>query len=104
MPAVVLMTTSTSLARSRRTTSRYSATSRDPAPVLGSRTCTCTTAAPARAASMPDSAICSGRDRHVLGLADGVPGTGQRAGDDDLAIHCLSFQPTAGELLSSRFV
>ena len=60
IPAVVLMMTSTSEARIRSTTSRYSATSRDPLPVSGSRTWMCTMVAPARAAAMPDSAICSG--------------------------------------------
>ena len=47
-------------ARMRSTTSRYSATSRAPLPVSGSRTWMCATAAPARAASRADSAISSG--------------------------------------------
>ena len=69
MPAVVLMTMSTSDLRRRSTTSRYSATSREPTPVCGSRTCTCTMAAPARAAAIPDSAICSG----VTGTCSDLP-------------------------------
>src|SRR5690606_9949535 len=69
MPAVVLLTPSPTLSRRRCTTSRYSATSRGPAQVCGSRTCTCTIAAPARAASMPDCAICSG----VTGTCSDLP-------------------------------
>ena len=60
IPAVVFTITSTSAARIRSTTSRYNPTSRDPLPVSGSRTWMCTIVAPARAAAMPDSAICSG--------------------------------------------
>ena len=60
MPAVRLTTTSTSAARTRSTTSAYSPVSRLPLPVSGSRTWMCTTAAPALAASIADSAICCG--------------------------------------------
>ncbi len=54
--------------------------------VSGSRTWTCTIVAPARAASMPASAICSG-SRAVLGATDGVAGSGECAGDHDGAVH-----------------
>src|SRR5215472_1282007 len=60
MPAVRLRTTSTPEERTRSTTSRKSFGSRAPLPVAGSRTWTCTTAAPAAAASRAESAICSG--------------------------------------------
>ena len=103
MPAVVLMMTSTSEARIRSTTSRYNATSREPLPVSGSRTWMCTMVAPARAAAMPDSAICSGCHRHVLGASDGVAGAGQRAGDHDVPVHGLcSFVFGMGPTASSR--
>ena len=65
MPAVKLMTASTSAERMRSTTSRYRATSRAPLPVAGSRTWQCTIAAPARAASIAASAISLG----VTGIA-----------------------------------
>ena len=89
IPAVVLITMSTSLARSR---SHHLAVQRY-------------VARPGAGARIPDVHVHDGRpgpgrldaglgdllrgDRHELGPADGVPGTGQRAGDDDLAIHCL---------------
>ena len=60
MPAVRFSTTSMSLARMRSVRSRYSAGSRDGAPVSGSRTWQWTTAAPARAAAMALSAIWAG--------------------------------------------
>jgi hypothetical protein len=68
MPAVVLITTSTP-PRSRSITLAVERTSREPSPLLGSRTCTCTTAAPALAAAMPDSAICCG----VTGTCSDLP-------------------------------
>src|SRR5215469_415209 len=46
--------------RTRSTTSRYSATSREPCPVAGSRTWTWAMAAPARAASLHAPAIAAG--------------------------------------------
>jgi hypothetical protein len=60
MPAVRLMMTSVSDERMRSTTSLYSAGSRLPRPVLGSRTWQWATVAPARAASIAASAICFG--------------------------------------------
>ena len=60
MPAVRLTTTSVPESRIRSTTSAYSSVWRAPTPVCGSRTWMCTTAAPARAASIADSAICAG--------------------------------------------
>ena len=60
IPAVRLITTSVSDARIRSTTSRYRCTARSGAPVSGSRTWQCTTAAPALAASIAAVAICSG--------------------------------------------
>ena len=60
IPEVRLMTTSTSALRTRSTTSVYRATSREPIPVIGSRTWMWTMAAPAFAAAMHSVAICSG--------------------------------------------
>ena len=60
IPAVRLMTASTSALRMISTAWRYNETSREPCRVCGSRTWMWTTAAPARAASIADSAICAG--------------------------------------------
>ena len=60
IPAVRLITTSVPDDLIRSTTSAYKSTSREPLPVFGSLTWICTTAAPAFAASIADSAICCG--------------------------------------------
>ena len=87
IPAVRLRTTSTSDARMRSTTARYSAGSRAPRPVSGSRTWMCATAAPARAASIAASAICSGVTGTCVAPADGVAGSGDRTGDENFPVH-----------------
>ena len=59
-PVVRFSTMSAPDARIRSTTARYSASSWLGPPVLGSRTWMCAIAAPARAASITESAICAG--------------------------------------------
>ena len=61
-----------SLARIRSTTARYSDNSMLGSVVSGSRTWRCAIAAPARAAAMAESAICSG----ATGTAACFPGVG----------------------------
>ena len=65
IPAVRLISTLRPLFLTRSTTSLNNAISRLPFPVCGSRTCRCTIAAPASAASIAEVAICSG----VTGIA-----------------------------------
>jgi len=64
MPLVVRQRMASVSARRRSTTSLKTATSWVPRPVAASRTCTCTTLAPAFHASMPERAISSG----VMGM------------------------------------
>ena len=54
-------------------------------PSWGLRACRCSTAAPASAAATPWSTICSDGVRQVRRHRRRVPGTGECAGDDDLA-------------------
>ncbi len=84
MPAVRFSTMSVPESRTRATTSRNSAGSRAPSPVVGSRTCTCAIGCAGPCRLDAGGSHLRGRHRHARMLADRIAGAGHGTGQDHL--------------------